>query len=171
MATPTVPRVCVDLDRCVLKPAGIDKSVGIMSIQFLKDASDPRWADNPGMRQYLAFLKEYQPKANPNDFIVAYEVHSDSNVRAGLGASRRRPDPRECHATSVEPERLGTAAASAWDRDQHEPDQFLSNHAGRNSAASTAFPGSCLAACLAGPHSRKLRRRSATPASVGSQIE
>jgi branched-chain amino acid transport system substrate-binding protein len=56
----------------VLKPAGIDKSVGIMSIQFLKDASDPRWADNPGMRQYLAFLKEYQPKANPNDFIVAY---------------------------------------------------------------------------------------------------
>jgi branched-chain amino acid transport system substrate-binding protein len=56
----------------VLTPAGIDKSVGLMSIQFLKDASDPRWSTDPGMMQYLAFLKEFQPKANPNDFIVAY---------------------------------------------------------------------------------------------------
>jgi len=56
----------------VLTPAGIDKSVGLMSIQFLKDASDPRWASDPGLLQYLGFLKEYQPKASPNDFIVAY---------------------------------------------------------------------------------------------------
>jgi len=56
----------------VLTPAGIDKSTGLMSIQFLKDASDPRWASDSGMFEYLNFLKEYQPKANPNDFIVAY---------------------------------------------------------------------------------------------------
>ena len=56
----------------VLTPAGIDKSIGIMSIQFLKDTSDPRWADDNGMKDYLAFLKEYQPNARPNDFIVAY---------------------------------------------------------------------------------------------------
>ena len=56
----------------VLSPAGIDKSAGLMSIQFLKDASDPRWATDPGMLEYLNFLKEHQPNANPNDFIVAY---------------------------------------------------------------------------------------------------
>ncbi|MGZ5864915.1 MAG: ABC transporter substrate-binding protein [Xanthobacteraceae bacterium] len=56
----------------VLTPAGIEKSVGLISIQFLKDASDPKWADDPGMKQYLSFLKEHFSKANPNDFIVAY---------------------------------------------------------------------------------------------------
>ena len=40
----------------VLTPAGIDKSVGLMSIQFLKDASDPRWSTDPGVMQYLGFL-------------------------------------------------------------------------------------------------------------------
>jgi branched-chain amino acid transport system substrate-binding protein len=56
----------------VLTPAGIDKAAGVMTIQFLKDTSDPKWANDAGMMKYLAFLKEHFPKANPNDFIVAY---------------------------------------------------------------------------------------------------
>ena len=55
-----------------LKPAGLDKSVGIISIQFLKDAGDPRWAADVGMQTYLAFLKQYDPGADINDFLVAY---------------------------------------------------------------------------------------------------
>ena len=56
----------------VLTTAGIEKATGIISIQFLKDASDPKWNDDQGMMRYLDFLKANMPKANPNDFIVAY---------------------------------------------------------------------------------------------------
>ena len=55
-----------------LRPAGLDKSVGIISIQFLKDASDPRWAADNGMQGYLAFLKQYNADADINDFLIAY---------------------------------------------------------------------------------------------------
>ena len=56
----------------VLTTEGIEKATGIISIQFLKDASDPKWNDDQGMMRYLDFLKANMPKANPNDFIVAY---------------------------------------------------------------------------------------------------
>jgi branched-chain amino acid transport system substrate-binding protein len=56
----------------VLKPAGLDKSTGIITVQFLKDHSDPRWADDKGMQEYVAFLKKHYAEADPNDFIVAY---------------------------------------------------------------------------------------------------
>ena len=29
--------------------------------------SDPQWSDDPGMKEYLAFLKEYLPASDPND--------------------------------------------------------------------------------------------------------
>jgi branched-chain amino acid transport system substrate-binding protein len=73
----------------VLTPAGIDKSVGLMSIQFLKDASDPKWAADPGMLEYLGFLREYQPKLNPNDFIVAYGY---TQIQTGVQMLRQAGD-------------------------------------------------------------------------------
>jgi branched-chain amino acid transport system substrate-binding protein len=56
----------------VLTPAGLDKATGVMSIQFLKDYSDPKWANDAGMQEYLAFLKKYVPEADPKDFLAAY---------------------------------------------------------------------------------------------------
>jgi branched-chain amino acid transport system substrate-binding protein len=56
----------------VLTPAGLDKSTGVVSIQFLKDYSDPRWADDAGMKEYVAFLKKYMPDGDPKDFLIAY---------------------------------------------------------------------------------------------------
>jgi ABC-type branched-subunit amino acid transport system substrate-binding protein len=40
----------------VLKPAGFDNSQGIISAAYLKDASDPQWNIDPGMKDFLAFL-------------------------------------------------------------------------------------------------------------------
>jgi ABC-type branched-subunit amino acid transport system substrate-binding protein len=40
----------------VLKPAGFDNSQGIISAAYLKDASDPQWNNDPGMKDFLAFL-------------------------------------------------------------------------------------------------------------------
>ena len=54
----------------VLKPAGLDKCVGVVAGKFLKDYSDPIWADDPGMQSYSAFMQKHASGLDPNDNIV-----------------------------------------------------------------------------------------------------
>lgn len=48
----------------VIKPAGFDVSQGIISGGFLKDATDPAMANDPGVKAYLAFLEKHYPGAD-----------------------------------------------------------------------------------------------------------
>ena len=50
----------------VLKPAGLDKSVGIISTAYLKDPSDPQFANDPGIKWYREFMKKYYPEGDIN---------------------------------------------------------------------------------------------------------
>ena len=45
----------------VLKPAGMDNAVGLISMQYTKDPTDPAWQNDPAMKEYFAFLKKYAP--------------------------------------------------------------------------------------------------------------
>jgi branched-chain amino acid transport system substrate-binding protein len=56
----------------VLTPAGLDKSVGLISVAYLKDATDKAWANDPAMQDYFAFLKKYYPDANAADSSNVY---------------------------------------------------------------------------------------------------
>jgi len=51
----------------VLTPAGLDKSVGLFSVQYLKDPQDPDWKDDKGMNEWRAFMKKYYPEGNLTD--------------------------------------------------------------------------------------------------------
>ena len=51
----------------VLTPAGLDKSVGVFSVQYLKDPQDPDWKDDKGMNEWRAFMKKYYPEGNLTD--------------------------------------------------------------------------------------------------------
>lgn len=53
----------------VLEPAGLENSVGVVTGLYLKDPNDARWADDPGLTQWLAWMKKYQPNANPADVL------------------------------------------------------------------------------------------------------
>jgi branched-chain amino acid transport system substrate-binding protein len=55
----------------VLEPAGLDKSMGIISAHYAKDPADPRWADDAYTKDFLAWLQKYYPGASPNNFFVA----------------------------------------------------------------------------------------------------
>jgi branched-chain amino acid transport system substrate-binding protein len=59
-----------------LEPAGLDNSTGIITADFIKDPSDPRWKDDPATVAYLAFLKKWLPQANPADRsgVVGYSI-------------------------------------------------------------------------------------------------
>ena len=52
------------------KPAGLDKSAGIMTAGFMKDVTDPKWADDPAVKEYYAWQKVNMPTADPSDSLV-----------------------------------------------------------------------------------------------------
>ena len=60
----------------VLKPAGFDNSKDIITAAYLKDATDPQWAGDADFKEWMAWMKKYQPDANPADSgnVYAYAV-------------------------------------------------------------------------------------------------
>jgi ABC-type branched-subunit amino acid transport system substrate-binding protein len=60
----------------VIKPAGYENSQGIISAAYLKDASDPQWDNDPGMKKFYDFLAKDYPEGNKLDgsTVVAYGV-------------------------------------------------------------------------------------------------
>jgi ABC-type branched-subunit amino acid transport system substrate-binding protein len=51
----------------VIMPAGPEKAVGMITAFYVKDPTDPQWQNDPGMLEYLAFLRKYYPEAEPKD--------------------------------------------------------------------------------------------------------
>jgi branched-chain amino acid transport system substrate-binding protein len=56
----------------VMKPAGLDASEGVLSAGYMKDASDPQWKDDEGMKRFMAFVDKYMPGANIADTNLVY---------------------------------------------------------------------------------------------------
>ena len=51
----------------VLEPAGIENTIGVVTGLYLKDPNDSRWADDPAQKEFLAWMKKYQPNASTGD--------------------------------------------------------------------------------------------------------
>ncbi len=51
----------------VLTPAGLDKSVDLVTVQYYKDANDPQWKDDPAMLEWRAFMGRYYREGDPKD--------------------------------------------------------------------------------------------------------
>ena len=61
----------------VMKPAGVEKSKGVITAIYGKDPTDARWKDDAGFKAYSAFVEKYM---SPKDLI-------NSNVVYGFGAA------------------------------------------------------------------------------------
>ena len=56
---------------------------GSLTIGYLKDASSPRWANDPAIKQYKVLLKKYEQSADPNDALNVYGfAKADTFVQA-----------------------------------------------------------------------------------------
>jgi branched-chain amino acid transport system substrate-binding protein len=58
----------------VLKPAGLEKSKGLITAYYGKDPTDARWKDDPGMKQWQDFCAKYMSAAVVNDANAAYAL-------------------------------------------------------------------------------------------------
>jgi branched-chain amino acid transport system substrate-binding protein len=65
----------------VLTPAGLDKSQGILSANYLKDPTDPQWQNEGEVKAWRKWMAEYYPEGNTADqgntyaYAVAYTLH------------------------------------------------------------------------------------------------
>ncbi len=56
----------------VLKPAGLDKSVGLITTSYFKDPTDPQWANDADMKAWNAWMDKYYPDGDKNSSFNAY---------------------------------------------------------------------------------------------------
>jgi len=65
----------------VLTPAGLDKSVGLISTQYIKDPLDSQWANDKAILDWKAFMAKYYPEGDLKDasniygYTVAATLH------------------------------------------------------------------------------------------------
>jgi branched-chain amino acid transport system substrate-binding protein len=71
-----------------LEPAGLDNAVGLISSSTQKDSIDPQWADDPGVKQFFAFMKQYLPNADLNNSNYAAGYHYASLLMSVLKACK-----------------------------------------------------------------------------------
>ena len=60
----------------VIKPAGFNNAQDIISAQYLKDTTDPQWANDPGMKEYMDFMNKDFPEGDKldNGTVVGFSV-------------------------------------------------------------------------------------------------
>jgi ABC-type branched-subunit amino acid transport system substrate-binding protein len=56
----------------VLKPAGLEKAVGIITSAYVKDPTDKRWANDAGMKTWREFMAKYNPDGDTSDPFNVY---------------------------------------------------------------------------------------------------
>ncbi|HUG64814.1 MAG TPA: ABC transporter substrate-binding protein [Gaiellaceae bacterium] len=71
--------------------AGAPYVNGSLSVQYLKDPSQPQWANDPAMRLYRQVMAKYAPSANANDGLYLYGVAKAEAFVQALTAAGRNP--------------------------------------------------------------------------------
>jgi branched-chain amino acid transport system substrate-binding protein len=71
----------------VMKPAGLEKGVGIISAGYLKEPTDPQWADTPEYKEWLDWMKRYNASGSVADSLNAYGYSAAQTMVAVLKAS------------------------------------------------------------------------------------
>lgn len=74
----------------VIRPAGVEKAVGIIGSYYVKDPTDPAWSDDSGMKEWRAFMTKHMPGADMTDAILCLRLWCIADTHAGAEAVRKR---------------------------------------------------------------------------------
>lgn len=70
----------------VMRPAGTEKSIGIISATYGKDPTDPQWQDTLEYNEWLAWMKKYNTSGNVADADTVYGYSAAQTMVAVLKA-------------------------------------------------------------------------------------
>jgi branched-chain amino acid transport system substrate-binding protein len=71
----------------VMKPAGLEKGVGIISAGYFKDPTDPQWMNTPEYKDWADWMKKYNSAGNLTDSNNVYGYSAAQTMIAVLKAS------------------------------------------------------------------------------------
>ena len=72
--------------KAALQPAGLDKSIGIISAGYGKEITDPKWQGTKEYKDWLAWMQKYNPQGNIADANNAYGYGVSQTLIAVLKA-------------------------------------------------------------------------------------
>ena len=130
----------------VMKPAGLEASKGVISVNYGKDPLDPTWKDDAGMKKYFEFMAKYYPDGDKDSSFNSYGYSTSQLMIHVLEAVRRQSDPRERHEAGDQPRRTFVLdLVAAGHRRQHHAGRLSRQQAVADDASSTASAGNCSA--------------------------
>jgi branched-chain amino acid transport system substrate-binding protein len=56
----------------VIKPAGPENAKDALTASYLKEPTDPRWKDDPGFKEWAAFMEKYYPEGDRTSGFTVY---------------------------------------------------------------------------------------------------
>jgi branched-chain amino acid transport system substrate-binding protein len=56
----------------VLKPAGLENAIGIITVGYIKEGADKMWENDPAMKDFKSLVAKYAPDLNVDDGSVTY---------------------------------------------------------------------------------------------------
>ena len=56
----------------VMKPAGLEASKGVISVNYIKDPLDPTWVNDKGFQNFKTFMEKYYPEGDANSNFNSY---------------------------------------------------------------------------------------------------
>ena len=56
----------------VLKPAGLENARDALTASYLKEPTDPTWKDDPGFKEWVAFMEKYYPDGDRTNGFTVY---------------------------------------------------------------------------------------------------
>ena len=66
--------------KSALEPAGLENSIGIVTVQYLKDPTDPQWANDAEVAAWRTFMDRYYPEGSKVDYFNAYSYAVASSL-------------------------------------------------------------------------------------------
>ena len=111
----------------VMKPAGLEASKGVISVNYGKDPLDPTWKDDAGMKKYFEFMAKYYPGRRQGfelQLLWLFDLAVD-----GLRAPevRRQSHPRERHEAGDQPQGRRARSVVAGHPRQHHAGAIIAS--------------------------------------------
>ena len=113
----------------VMKPAGLEASKGVISVNYGKDPLDPTWKDDPGMKKYFEFMAKYYPDGDKDfelQLLRLFDLAVDDSCAPEVW---RQPHARKRHEAGDQPQgRRARSVAAGY------PRQYVANRLSRQQA-------------------------------------
>ncbi len=92
--------------KTILEPAGLDRSVGLISAAFEKDPTGPQWADDPAVTHWRELMKQYYPAGSLTDLlniagVIEAELVVEVLQRCGNDLTRENVMQQASHLKNV----------------------------------------------------------------------